>query len=429
MTDFPATTQATAADDCGCADFQATRRTVLRGAAAAGAALATSTFGDVFTQTAYGASAQNPNVLVVLSLRGGADGLSIVVPHGDPGYAAARRRIALPKARLLEADPMFGLHPALAPLQSMWRSGSFGAVHAVGMPAPKRSHFAAMEEVEDADPGSPERRGWINRVVGHIGGGDPEQAVALGMPMVPTSLYGPAPNLSVTELDRLALPGPTDRASIDAHRRAKATIWGDAPGPLGLAARSALSTTKRLRSLATTPVRPQNGARYPDSPLGRAAAETAATIRAQVGAKVITIDAGGWDMHTGVGTLDGGQMLIRLEELARTLAAFFTDLGPLESRVTVVTISEFGRRVLENGNAGLDHGYGNAMLMLGAGVRGGQVHGSWPGLRASALEDGDLAVTRDIRSVLTEVVRSRFPEADASAVFPDFRPETIGSMR
>jgi len=416
-------------DTCACADFRASRRTFLRGAAVAGAAMATTTMGDVFTQTAYGATAANPNVLVVLSLRGGADGLSIVVPHGDPGYAAARRRIAIPGSQLLEADAMFGLHPALAPLRPMWRAGTFGAVQAVGLPAPKRSHFDAMEAVEDADPGSPERRGWINRVVGNIGGGAPEQAVQLGQPMVPTSLYGPAATLSVTELDRLRLPGPTDVESVRMHRQAYAAVWDDAPGPLGLAARSALSTTARLRSLATTPVQPQHGASYPSSDLGRAVAETAATIRAQIGAQVITVECGGWDMHTGVGTSDDGQMRIRLDELAATLAAFFTDLGTLSAQVTVVTISEFGRRVVENGNAGLDHGYGNAMLVLGAGVRGGEVHGTWPGLREAALLDGDLDVTTDYRSVLADVVRSRFPEANVSEVFPDFRPEAVGVMR
>jgi uncharacterized protein (DUF1501 family) len=420
----------TTPDACGCDDFRRSRRTFLHGAVAAvGVAVTTSTIGDVITQTAYGATAANPNVLVVLSLRGGADGLSMIVPHGDPGYAPARRRIALPRNALLQTDDMFGLHPALRPLQSMWQDGTFGAVHAVGLDAPKRSHFAAMEAVEDADPGSPERSGWINRVVGLIGTDAPQQAMALGTPMVPTALYGPAPTLSVIELDRVVLPGPKDAASVRAHRQAYATVWDGAPGPLGQGARTALSTTQTLNQLAASPATPMNGAVYPAGSLGQALRETALTIRAGVGARVITVDFGGWDMHTNLGTLAAGQMTVRLGEMAAGLAAFFTDIGVLADRVTVATISEFGRRVVENGNAGLDHGYGNAMLLFGAGVKGGQVHGTWPGLGAYQLKDGDLDVTRDYRSVLAEILRSRFPETDVSQVFPDFRPETIGTMR
>jgi uncharacterized protein (DUF1501 family) len=265
--------------------------------------------------------------------------------------------------------------------------------------------------------------------VGLIGTDAPQQAMALGTPMVPTALYGPAPTLSVIELDRVVLPGPKDAASVRAHRQAYATVWDGAPGPLGQGARTALSTTQTLNQLAASPATPMNGAVYPAGSLGQALRETALTIRAGVGARVITVDFGGWDMHTNLGTLAGGQMTVRLEEMAAGLAAFFTDIGVLADRVTVATISEFGRRVVENGNAGLDHGYGNAMLLFGAGVKGGQVHGTWPGLGAYQLKDGDLDVTRDYRSVLAEILRSRFPETDVSQVFPDFRPETIGTMR
>jgi len=415
------------ADTCGCDDFRASRRTFLRGTAATvGAGAVASSIGDVFTQTAYGATAANPNVLVVLSLRGGADGLSMVVPHGDAAYATSRQRIAVPTGSLLHKDAMFGLHPALAPLKDMWGNGTFGAVQAVGMHAPLRSHFAAMEAVEDADPGSVERRGWINRMVGLIGDSSPQQAMALGTPMVPTSLYGPSPTLSVTELDRVVLPGPTDRPSVRAHRSAYSAMWNSAPGALGQGARTALSTTRTLNTLAAAA--PHVGM-YPATDLGRTLAECAVTIKAGVGVRVITVDFGGWDMHTGLGTINEGAMVLKLDELAKSLAGFFSDLGAASSRVTVATISEFGRRVDMNGNGGLDHGYGNCMLLLGAGVRGGQVHGRWPGLGSGALVEGDLAVTNDYRNVLAEVVGARFPETNVSTVFPDLVDKTIGVMR
>ena len=177
---------------CSCPEFGRTsRRGFLKGAAGvAGAAVLTRTVGDAFTQVSFGATT-SPNVLVVLSMRGGADGLSLVVPHADLGYALARPTIAVPTSALLAKDASFGLHPGLQPLLPMWDAGTFGAVHAVGLPQPNRSHFTAMEQVEDADPGSPERRGWINRMIGQIGASAPQDAVQLGSGVVDPQLDDP----------------------------------------------------------------------------------------------------------------------------------------------------------------------------------------------------------------------------------------------
>lgn len=418
---------------CGCPDFEraagSTRRTFLKGAATvAGAAAVETVAGGAFRQVAFAADSAADNVLVVVSLRGGADGLSIVVPHGDPGYAAARPRIAVPTQALLAKDAMFGLHPALQPLLPMWRAGTFGAVHAVGLPQPNRSHFAAMEEMEDADPGSDARRGWLNRMVGLDATANPLEAVQLNRPSVPTALYGPAPVVAGTRLRHLRLSSPKDRVAARRHRRSMHLTWDRAGGPLGRGARSALSTTSRLGSLTTTTSPPRNGAVYPDGDLGVSLADTARLLRADIGVEVVAIDYGDWDMHVGLGTPEWGAMQRNVGELAQAVAAFFTDLGALGSRVTLVTISEFGRRLAENGGMGLDHGFGNAMLLAGAGVRGGAVHGAWPGLESGQLLNGDLQVTRDYRSVLTEVLRSRFPAASISKVFPGFRPESVGVM-
>ncbi len=206
---------------CGCEDFAVTRRAVLRGAAGiAGAGVTTKLFGDVFTQVAYGATAGDGNVLVVLSMRGGADGMSIVVPHGDQHYYPARPKISVPRSQLLARDDMFGLHPSLAPLLPMWNAGTFGAVHAVGLPSPNRSHFAAMEEIEDAAPGSSERRGWINRMVGLIGGGDASEAVGLGTGTMMGTLFGQAPTMSLDNLQDLKLP--SDGTNIERQTRSLA---------------------------------------------------------------------------------------------------------------------------------------------------------------------------------------------------------------
>lgn len=414
--------------DRGCDDFRVSRRRFLAGTGAlVGGAVVSGMVGDVFTQTAYGAVGSP--TLVVLSLRGGSDGLSMVVPHGDPGYAKARPTIALPTGSLLARDAMFGLHPQFAPLLPMWMAGQFGAVHAVGLPAPNRSHFTAMELVEDAGPGSSARVGWLNRMVGLLPGDQAERAIQLGSSNLPTSLIGPASALATQRPSDMRLPGGGDRESQDRMRAALTTLWGSQKSGLGQGARSALGATASMSKLRTD-ARPGNGARYPKGDLGKAMASSAQVIASNVGARVITLDFGGWDMHTNLGTVANGEMKRQIAELASAIRAFFDDLGSNGNQVTLVTMSEFGRRVAENGGTGTDHGYGNVTLLFGAGVRGGRIHGRWPGLMSSGLVDGDLAVTTDYRSVLSEVVRSRFPGASLPMVFPGFTgAESLGAMR
>lgn len=411
-----------------CCDFDRSRRNFLRNLGLlAGVGVITSTTGASFMQAAFASTGAASNVLLVLSLRGGADGLSLVVPHGDIAYAAARPKLAVPSSTLLARDAMFGLHPKFAPLMPMWRAGSFAAVNAVGLAAPNRSHFAAMEAIEDADAGSVERRGWLNRLVGLDQVESPVEAAQIGSVIVPTSLYGASPVLAMADIDDMSLPG-RDSPTGYARRVASLTeAWAEDSTSLGRGARAALDMSDVFADVAGQPSEPLNAAVYPDGDLGKSLGDAARLVRADIGAEVITVDAGAWDMHVGVGGVDAGLLTTAVEELALALNAFFTDLGSLGSRVTVVTISEFGRRVAENANNGLDHGWGNVMLLLGAGVRGGRYHGTWPGLGNGKLVDGDLAVTNDYRSVLAEVVSTRFG-ADVSKVFPGFRPTPIGVM-
>ena len=411
-----------------CCDFDRSRRNFLRNLGLlAGVGVITSTTGASFMQAAFASTGAASNVLLVLSLRGGADGLSLVVPHGDIAYAAARPKLAVPSSTLLARDAMFGLHPKFAPLMPMWSAGSFAAVNAVGLAAPNRSHFAAMEAIEDADAGSVERRGWLNRLVGLDLDESPVEGAQIGSAIVPTSLYGASPVLAMADIDDMSLPG-RDSPTGYARRVASLTeAWAEDSTSLGRGARAALDMSDVFADVAGQPSEPLNGAVYPGGDLGKSLGDAARLVRADIGAEVITVDAGAWDMHVGVGGVDAGLLTTAVEELALALNAFFTDLGSLGSRVTVVTISEFGRRVAENANNGLDHGWGNVMLLLGAGVRGGRYHGTWPGLGDGKLVDGDLAVTNDYRSVLAEVVSSRFG-ADVSKVFPGFRPTPIGAM-
>lgn len=359
-------------------------------------------------------------VLVVLSMRGACDGLSLVVPHGDPAYYEARPRIGVAADRLLAKDAMFGLHPSLAPLLPLWEGGSLAAVQATGMAAPNRSHFAAMEEVEDADPGSGERVGWLNRLLGELPGSSPLQGLSLGE--MPTSLYGAEPTMGFESLDAAGVAGDDEWDPEDLRLKSLRTMWRRTNSPLQPHVQSAMSAAT---SLGPAKAEADHADTYPGSDLGRALSSVARTIRGDVGVSVVTVDQGNWDMHNGLGTLEWGDMLNNADDLASSIAAFFADLGSHADRVTLVTISEFGRRVVENGNYGTDHGWGNVMFLAGAGVRGGRYYGSWPGLATDP--DADLTVTTDYRSVLAEVVATR-TSASTAAVFPGFSPESVGAM-
>jgi uncharacterized protein (DUF1501 family) len=413
-------TAMTDAQPC-CPEFaRMSRRGLFSGAVAL--AGATTVVGSAAITTSAAASTPASSVLVVLSLRGAADGLSLVVPHADPVYYSARPRISVPADRLLAKDAMFGLHPQLAPLLPLWESGRLAAVQATGLAAPNRSHFSAMEEVEDADPGSDIRTGWLNRLIGTDSGRSPLQGFNVSGGVVPTSLYGPEPVMSAGNVESVRIPGD-DKWDITKGRRASLhKLWDGNETSLGSAMHSVFDT---LDDFAPVVDIADHSSAYPRTDLGRALSEVARVIRGNVGVEVITVDQGDWDMHSDLGTAEGGWLHDNAEDLATSLAAFFDDLGDEASKVTLVTISEFGRRVVENASMGLDHGYGNVMFLAGAGVKGGTYYGSWPGLTDDG--DSDLLVTTDYRSVLAEVVSTRFG-ASTAAVFPHFQPETVGAM-
>lgn len=424
------TTTSTASTASACCEEYArmSRRTLFRGAVALGGT--TAAFGSaVLTASPAASLAPAPSVLVVLSLRGAADGMSLVVPHGDPVYYQARPRIAVPAERLLARDGFFGLHPDLEPLLPLWQAGRLGAVHATGLPAPNRSHFSAMEELEDAAPGSTARVGWLNRLIGADAIDSPLQAVGLNGNQ-PTSLYGPEATMTARNLQDTAVPFNDRWVRRNGRMRSLSTLWGAQQSQIGIAARSAFRAAGEFSAVRGTPEKPANGAVYPSGDLGKALASAARIVKADVGVQVITVDHGDWDMHSGLGTISWGRMKENTRELANALRAFFTDIGqfnahPVADKVTVVALSEFGRRVQENSNHGLDHGYGNVMFLAGAGVQGGY-HGRWPDL-ANTL-NADLTVTTDYRSVLAEVVSRRFGVSTAT-VFPGFAPTSVGVMR
>lgn len=426
MTAMTSSPSSSAAQRC-CPEYAAlSRRGLLLGAAAL--AGTTTVLGSAVVTASPARALAGParSVMVVLSLRGAADGLSLVVPHGDPVYYQARPRIAVPAEQLVAKDGFFGLHPQLAPLLPLWDAGKLAAVHATGLPAPNRSHFSAMEEVEDADPGSSARIGWLNRLIGADSDDSPLQAFNLGGGVPPASLYGPESFVSAGDVESMTIAGddkwdPEGRRLSSLHR-----LWDDDRSPMGKAMRATFRAVEDFDQVRETSKTPAHGAKYPDNDLGQAMHEVARIVKGDVGVEVITVDQGDWDHHTDVGNLEWGRMRRNAGDLAQAVAAFFADLGAAADKVTLVTISEFGRRVKENANWGLDHGYGNVMFLAGAGVAGGRYYGSWPGLANEV--DSDLLVTTDYRSVLSEVVTRRF-DVSTAQVFPGFQPEAVGVMR
>ncbi len=409
--------------DC-CPEYAAmSRRGLLKGALALGAS--TTVFGTAVVTASPASAAPAPAVLVVVSLRGACDGLSLVVPHADPAYYAARPNIAIASDVLLAKDGMFGLHPAFEPLLPFWTAGKVAAVHATGLPAPNRSHFAAMEEVEDANPGSSVRSGWLNRLVGTDADANPLQGLAMGSGVAPASLYGAQPVMSAGSVNSLGVAG--DDAGESGFRRMSSlhTLWDSNTTTLGRSMKSTFGALASFQTVKDSPDEPAEGAEYPGNDLGRALREVSRVVKSDVGVAVLTVDQGDWDHHTDMGNVGGGLLVNNAAGLADSLAAFLTDLGPWADKVTVVTISEFGRRVQENASGGTDHGYGNVMFLAGAGVKGGSYYGTWPGLSNNL--DGDLLVTTDYRSVLSEIVVSRFG-ASPAAVFPGFVRSSVGVM-
>ncbi|MEV4640971.1 DUF1501 domain-containing protein [Actinoplanes sp. NPDC049548] len=416
------------ATTCGCDEIKTlTRRGVLgRGLAAGAAGALAGLVGEgLSTQLAFAAGAYTGDTLVVLSLRGGFDGLSAIAPIGDADYYRARPSIALPKSQVIGGNAMFGLHPALAPLLPLWNNGSLAAVHAVGQPNPTRSHFAAMEEMERAAAGTSVRSGWLDRMLGLTGATGPLAGVSLGSAMPARLLAGPTTDVSMATVDSFTVAGESAKRPMTAALR---RMYQSAPELLAapaLAADSALTATASVRATAYTPA---NGAVYPKTPLGTALRDVARLIKAKAGLVAAAVDSGDWDMHEGLGTAVKGQrMYDNLAETATALAAFAADLGPDGmANVTLVTVSEFGRRVAENASKGVDHGHGNAMLLMGGGVRGGTVYANWPGLAPGALVDGDLAATTDYRAVIGEILQKRCGLGSLADVFPGVTPASFG---
>ncbi len=361
--------------------------------------------------------------LVCVFQRGAVDGLSLIVPHGDPYYYKERPRLAVPTPGkpngAIDLDGHFGFHPSLAPLLPLYRSGVLAAVHAVGSPNPTRSHFDAQDYMESGTPGIKSTAdGWLNRQLKHSRAHEdtPFKGVAIGSSL-PRILRGDATALSVANLASFGFGGRPEARDRIAGAFRDLYAETDA-GLMASSAEEAFEAVKMLEAAKVAGREPAHGASYPNDRFGSSMAQIAQLIHADLGLEIAFADVDGWDTHFNQGAAEG-QLATKLRSFGRALAAFVTDLGPRMADVVLLTMSEFGRTVAENGSRGTDHGRATAMLVLGGPTRGGRVYGRWPTLSPEDRADGrDLAVTTDFRDLFGEVLTGHLGTKDLSPIFP-----------
>jgi uncharacterized protein (DUF1501 family) len=418
--------------DCGCAEYNAlSRRQFIAdssGYAAAGAVAAY--FPEwlprvVLAQT----QASNRDVIVSIFQRGGADGLSLVVPFGDSNYnTTTRPTLFIPRPdanvpvgqKAIALDNFFGFAPAMAGLVPAYSAGHLLPIHAAGQTFVSRSHFDAQRYMEVGKPADVNIvGGWLGRhlsLVPPMRSNAPLRALGLSSGL-PKTLVGGPNTLPIANPANFSIGGATNTAA--ARQAVLAGDYTTAPVPLNAAALDAINTIALLQSVNFTGYVTNNGAVYPNSSFGRALKSVATLIRADVGIEAAQVDIGGWDTHAAQGGTTGALNTLTTD-FANSLAAFHADVVATNARVTVVVISEFGRNARENGSQGTDHGRATTMFCMGQGIRGGRVlTNSWPGLSMDQLESRqDLRVTMDYRDVLAEIVQRRLANTQLAEVFP-----------
>ncbi len=420
---------------CGCLEYsQLSRRGFL---GTSGAALAAAAIPAWLPKVVLAGDATSRDSLVVVFLRGGMDGLTAVAPYGDPNYYAPDLRPALAIAPpgsangAIDLNGFFGFAPALAPLLPAYQAGDLAVIHATGSPDPTRSHFDAMSYMEFGIPLQPLNTvsGWLARhllSVPPLAANNPLRGVMVD-DLLPRSLAGAPNTLPIADPAGFSFPG----RSISAQIRAGVidADYLDATQPLASAAMNTIDTIDLLQTIDFANYLPANGAVYPTSGFGMALKSIAALLKADVGVEVAEADLGGWDTHAQQGPLTG-ELAGLMTDLAGSLAAFHLDMQARLGNVTLVVMSEFGRRADQNSSLGTDHGHGNCMFVLGGNVAGGRVIADWTSgelLHPDLLYGGDsLAVTIDYRDILAEILQTRLQNNALDVVFPNYTPTFRG---
>lgn len=367
-------------------------------------------------------------ILITIFQRGAVDGLNMVVPHGESEYYTARRNIAIQGPKkvngAVDLDGYFGLHPSMISFDALWKTKKLAVIHSAGSPDNTRSHFDAQDYMESGTPGVKSTRdGWLNRVLqtNRTETDSLFRAVALSG-QVPRTLMGRAPTIAMTDLSDFSIKAGTYTGSVQGGFEG---IWQQQTNDeLSATGQDTFEAVNYLKKANPAQYRPANGARYPASQLGRSLFQIAQLIKAGIGLEVAFAESGGWDTHTNQALGNDssrGQLANLLRDFSTSITALTTDLGKKMDDVVILTMSEFGRTVRENGTRGTDHGHGNAMFVIGNSVKGGKVYGDWKGLKSSALFEGrDLAVTTDFRDVFGEIASRHLGVTNHSDIFPNY---------
>jgi uncharacterized protein (DUF1501 family) len=404
-----------------------TRRVFMKGGAMA--IVGTAAVPSFLTRAAWGAETLGGRKkLVVLFQRGAADGLNIVVPHGESAYYSMRPSIGIPRPSngqlsAIDLDGFFGLHPSLTAFKPLWDQRHLAIVHAAGSPDTTRSHFDAQDYMESGTPGfKGTEDGWLNRAVASLKQQNtkesPFRAISLG-PTLPRILLGREPAVAINNINEFGVGGRNPNVQPLANTF-EAMYDQSVDAALHGTGTETFDAVKMLKTADPSRYTPAPGANYPRGHFGDSLRQLAQLLKADLGVQVAFADIGGWDHHVNEGNTQG-QLANLLRDFSQSIAAFWTDLGDMADDTVLVSMSEFGRTARENGNRGTDHGHANVMFVLGGPVKGGRVYGRWPGLGPEQLYEGrDLALTTDFRQVLGEAVYRHIGNRDLQKVFPTF---------
>jgi len=377
-------------------------------------------------------------ILVCIFQRGAMDGLMAVTPFNDQYLKAARPSLFVSAAQggkgksLIDLDGKFGLHPSMSAFEPMFREKRMAIVHGIGSPNTTRSHFDAQDFMESGTPfNKGTASGWLNRAVGLLGhdaATTPFQGVSLTSSL-PRSFYGDNPAVAIKNLADFNIQLKGNAAGANMAAKSFEDLYDQtSSGLLKNTGKESFDAIKMLEKTDTKNYRPENNVVYPTTALGNSLKQIAQLIKMDVGMEVAFAESGGWDTHFNQGT-ETGIFARNVNDLSNSIMAFWTDMGKYQDEVTVMTMTEFGRTVAQNGTGGTDHGRGSCNFILGNSVRGGLVHGLVNPLAKENLEDGrDLAVTTDFRAVFSEVADKHLGINNDKILFPDWTGKKIGVM-
>lgn len=372
-----------------------------------------------------GAAGKDSPIIIAIFQRGAADGISMVVPFGDRSYYSVRPQIAIPEPKsgtsetALDLDGFFALHPSLASFKPIYDEGHLAVVHAVGSPDNTRSHFDAQDYMESGTPGLKSTYdGWLNRYLRsrRAANATPFRAVAFS-PNMPRTLMGSAPAIAMTNIAEFGVRSSSGGNQVAQGFEALYSASGDLLGGTGKETFEAVKMLKRANPLQ---YQPANNAIYPRSAFGRSLLQIAQLIKANIGLEVAFADVSGWDTHRNQGNARG-QLANLLQDFGQGITALYRDMGDRMRNIVILSMTEFGRTIRQNGSGGTDHGHSSCLFVAGGPVKGGKVYGKWPGLATEQLYEGrDLALTTDFRDVFAEVAAVHMGATNLNSIFPGF---------